>query len=133
MNFNKYVAQNIPFVLGGRSADGLDCWGLVQLFYKEQMGIAVPDYQGIAAGISTKQAIATIARERDLHWELTKEPKDGDVVLARMKNHPLHVGIYKDPGQMLHIEDGAHVTIEPITGIRWKKRLLGIYRLKIFQ
>ena len=38
--FETYLG--IPWKVAGRDRDGLDCWGLVYLFYKERFGIALP-------------------------------------------------------------------------------------------
>ena len=42
---NTYI--EIPFMAHGRDKNGLDCWGLIWLTYKEQRGIILPSYDEV--------------------------------------------------------------------------------------
>src|SRR3546814_18876664 len=39
----------IPFVDDGKTRAGVHCWGLLQMYYAEQLGITLPDYPLTAA------------------------------------------------------------------------------------
>lgn len=130
MNFNHYVDSCIPFKEKGRGYEGLDCWGLVALFYKEQMGIDLPDYLSVYENTKDKKIAETIIAEKSVKWESVDNPINGDVVLCRMRRRPMHVGVFQSPHYMLHIEDGQTPQTEKINGAKWEKRILGYYRLK---
>ena len=130
MDFNYYIEQNIPFKEKGRALDGLDCWGLVRLFYKREMGIDLDDKSSDYADTSDPIIADLVAKDRFENWIEAEKPASGDVVLCRMRNRPMHVGVYMDGGFMLHIEGGNTAKVEKIDGLKWKRRILGIYRLK---
>lgn len=130
MNYNYYIEQNIPFLEKGRTEIGLDCWGLIQLFYKRELNIVLPGYTECYKTTKDSSIADKIFSESLTNWENVDEPQNGDVVLCRMRNRPMHVGVYKEPGFMLHIEEGCSPILERLDGIKWQKRILGIFRLK---
>ena len=120
----------LPFAEHGRDRTGVDCWGLVRLVLGERFGVALPchgtDYRSTldADGLG-----ALIAREMRPAWRPVDGPgRAGDVALLRLRGAPMHVGVVVAPGVMLHVEQGIDSVIERSDGLRWKKRLLGIYR-----
>lgn len=129
VDFNKYVTAEIPYRIEGRDYDGIDCWGLVWLFYKEQMGVIVERYDDPYA-IKKDYGIAlTLMRVLKREWSRVEDPRDGDVVLAKDKGHPIHVGVYKHLNKMLNIREGKTPIIESLETLEWKHNLLGFYRL----
>jgi len=83
---------------------GANCYGLVKLFYREYLGIDIPELR-VHSDHSNK-VWATYLREINDNWKTVKEPKIYDVVaMAQDKKHPRivqHVGIYLGNGKVLH-------------------------------
>lgn len=129
MNFNYYIESQIPFVEKGRDESGLDCWGLVKLFYKYEFDIDLLDYTECYKDTKDTKIAETIDIEKN-EWYKVSTPRNGDVILCRIVGRPMHVGIYKEHDKMLHIETGSDVCIETIGNSKWNKRILGIYRHK---
>jgi len=128
VDFNRYVIEELPYQIGGRSRDGIDCWGLVWLFYKEQMGIEIPKYDDPYQTKSDYDLALYLMRCKKTNWQKVDEPQNGDVVLAKDMSHPIHVGIYKERNKMLNIRAQGTPVIEPLDGMEWKHNLLGFYR-----
>ena len=103
ISVDEYIG--IPYELGGCDRDGLDCWGLVRLVYKEKIGQTLPDF-----GSPTIEAgDVQLAIQAGLSYELsttTNEPEDLDVVIARRRVLSHHAGIYVGGG-VLHASSPA--------------------------
>lgn len=128
---NEYTG--IPFVTGGRSMKGVDCWGLLTIVMEEQFNILVPinDQYSYGNREEIEEAAAAIIHESEKSiW--TEIPEDdallGDVVLMRIANLPLHIGIVVGPKWMLHSERNIDSMIEKYDNLLWVNRVLGIYR-----
>lgn len=124
----------IPYVNAGRDRNGIDCWGLVRLFYFEQYKIelvsggadyAAEDGSNVFAKL-TSEAMAEATQE----WERTDNPNAGDIVLLRILGYPSHIGIVVSPGKMLHARSGIDSAIESIESGAWRHRIDGYYRHK---
>jgi cell wall-associated NlpC family hydrolase len=111
MDVSEYLA--VPFVDGGRTLDGWDCWGCVWWLLAHRFDVRVPSY--------TKRPQGTPAP-----W-LQIEPGDervGDVLLFR----PLHAGLIIKRGRFIHSAEGKGTVVERYKGLMWKKRIEGFYR-----
>lgn len=83
---------------GGRKFPDLDCWGLVLDYYREQLGVTLPEYTDLAQS----------SMGRALSWELQagrfirlEYPEDHAVVALFSGGRLYHVGIYLS-GKILH-------------------------------
>ena len=115
----------LPFKPDGRDRSGCDCWGLVCIVYKEQLGISLPEYRGIFKdqSISSLKAAARAYAIGKEAWQKVSKPEPFDVVMVRSGIYTWHVGIAIDQANMLHIMSGINSIIEPFTGIQWKNRV----------
>jgi cell wall-associated NlpC family hydrolase len=121
----------LPYKPGGRDRSGIDCWGLLQLVWREQFGIALPDYDGPLwerGASAAAVAEAAIAYSRQFVPVAPGAERCGDGVLFRMLGRPIHVAAVVEPGIMLHVDDSADSCIEEYTSIRWSRRIIGLYR-----
>ena len=120
----------LPFRAHGRDWDGVDCWGLVRLVLADQFGTRLPSYAGGYASVEDAEDIGRLIRGEMGPWREVApgEVQAGDVVLMRLLNQPMHVGVVVATNWMLHIEDGIDACLERYDGQRWCQRVMGIYR-----
>ena len=121
---------DLPFKEDGRDRSGVDCWGLCRLPYLDRLGIALPEKQGIFTDRSDEclSRVAAEMEEEARRWTKVETPREYDLVLMRKGPLYCHVGLYVGSRQMLHICAGINSTVEPITGLRWRHRIVGFYR-----
>lgn len=122
--------SDVFFKERGRTREGVDCWGLVCLFYKDFFNIELEDHLDCYSSVTDRTIAVRAQREIETVWQNVKEPRKGDVILCRLAGRPMHVGLYIPIGNMLHIERGSYPVIEELGGIKWKNRILGFYRHK---
>lgn len=128
----EWVAQyvGLPYVPGGRSRAGVDCWGLLTLVWNEQFGVPLPEYEGRRWDRGPIEGLAEDAgRYASQFIEVPPgEERLGDGLLLRLIGHPLHVGLVVAPGKMLHGYIGSDSCVEEYRSWRWAKRIQGFYR-----
>ena len=121
----------IPFLCDGRTRSGLDCGGLAMLAYREQLGIALPDYLGTLTDLSEvglKRASANISAELS-RWVPVSIAQPFDIISFRKSAiESCHVGIACSRTEMLHIIYGINACVEEFTGLKWGRKISGIYR-----
>lgn len=129
---NDYIG--LPFKEHGRDRDGVDCWGLVRLVLADQFGTPLPSYADGYGSTEDAEDIGRLVRGEMGPWRqlVSGEERPGDVVLMRLLNQPMHVGVIVAPrlagSWMLHIEDGIDACLETYDGAKWRRRVLGLYR-----
>lgn len=133
MNISKYVG--IPWNPVGRDVEsGLDCWGLVRLFYQQEMGISLPSYSNISAEETGKEDCSVVIMNSETYKQFDRvggEPELGDILIFNMLGTPIHVAIALDNATMLHAHKSAQgVVVEQFKSSTWNRRLEGIYRWK---
>jgi hypothetical protein len=125
MDYNKYIG--LPYQENGRNEQGIDCWGLARLFYKNELNIDLPSYSELYDGSYDPKAVAAISYYKD-SWTKVTNPEIGDLCLFRIMNELSHVGVYIGNSKFLHSRDGKDSVIESINSPMWFSRLEGFYR-----
>jgi hypothetical protein len=100
----EFISEYIgtPFLYNGRSKSGVDCYGLVWLWYKEVNDIILPDW--VCADQSRawiSDFMSPIIRD---YLEPLAAPMDGAIALGRRREQTNHVGIFFNRG-IFHIAE----------------------------
>lgn len=119
----KYIG--IPYVVNGRDFDGIDCYGLVRLVYKEELGIDLPSFA--EEGINPERTQELISQYKE-GWEPTENIQAGDVVIFRVMGVDAHIAIAVSSTHFLHARQGYNSAIESFDSPKWKTRLVGSYK-----
>lgn len=133
---SRYIG--IPYAERGRDRDGIDCYGLLRLVYREQLGVDLPSYAD-AYDPKDRADIARVIGERLTGWYPVwtrasgvpldeREVRPGDGVRLRILGDDCHVGVVLDPPWFLHAQAGTLSCRERWDSPRWTRRLLGVYR-----
>lgn len=125
---NEYI--RIPFKERGRERDGVDCWGLARLIYRDRLNIDLPSLSEYEH-TKDKVKISDIIRSESHMWEhvVKDEEKPYDIAVFRMLGQPMHVSIVVEPGLMIHCERGSGVYLTYYyTEQQWDRRLEGFFR-----
>jgi cell wall-associated NlpC family hydrolase len=108
------VIDSCPYVglayrRGGRERPAVDCWGLVRLVYREQLGIELDPH---ATDPDLGRAIVA---ERSA-WAAVPpaSAKPGDVVLVKRPGQPFHVGVLLAGRRLLHADEPFGVAVERV-------------------
>lgn len=130
MNLLRYIG--IPYVVGGESFEGADCYGIAKLYSKNELGIQLPSYMYSELD---NEAVAEIAIKSALSgfgvgWEKVEVPQHGDVVLFRIFGREVHCGIMLSETEFLHSLKGRMSCIEDLTHQNWSHRKTGVIRWK---
>lgn len=125
-------AFDIPYKPFGRDANGMDCWGLVILCYKELLGIDIPAYQDIVLSSMSnyKQTASQIQQQIQSYFPFKEVDKAqfGDFILINILGEPLHIGFALDGNTMLHTTHRTGVVSESYRGLKWQRRIKAYYR-----
>lgn len=124
----------LPWRAGGRTRDGVDCWGLYRLAATEALGLPLPDHDGLAwdAGVRA-QGIARAAEAFASRFVRVAPgcEQAGDAATFRIGGLPIHVGMVLAPGIMLHIEEGQTSCLARYTAAAWERRLHSFHRCTV--
>ena len=126
MSLTHYIG--LKYSSKGRTVAGVDCWGLVYLFYKNELGLSVPAYDGDYTDSNDRKSVSITIKENIKNWRKVEEPEYGDMLLFNILGLPLHTAVYIGNGDFLHAFQNTNSCIERLKSITWNRRLVGIYR-----
>lgn len=125
MKYNKYIG--LPYAANGRDESGIDCWGLVRLFYKQEYSIELPSYTEEYAGAYDTRILGMMDLYKN-NWAQVSQPEVGSVIVFNILGEPFHVGIYIGEGKFIHARDGMDSVVDSVASPRWVKRIEGYYK-----
>jgi cell wall-associated NlpC family hydrolase len=122
----KYIG--IPYKHKGRTLkDGLDCWGLVLLIYKD-LGYKLRDLDDYEMSGHLKGHNYFEPRDE---WVMNGVPKPYDVALfLNTEGIAYHAGVITPDLKMIHASKNVGVQIVPLDAVLKKIRIDGYYNLK---
>lgn len=121
---NKYIG--IPYKNAGRDVDGIDCWGLARLVYKQEFDIDLPSFNSYSEG-DTAHIQELIAQYQE-GWIETTQVVPGTLVLLRIRGSNTHIGIAISDTHFLHAREGQDSSIESFSSTHWNKRITGYFK-----
>lgn len=117
----------IPYKFGGRDFEGVDCLGLVWLYFRRK-GLEFPDSDGLPLeGEVHPDYLERVTRALDAIARPVSEPKEDDIVVMRLPGGYVHLGVMVDDVRMLHVLKGRPSCVVPLR--RFRSRIVSIYRL----
>jgi cell wall-associated NlpC family hydrolase len=112
----------------GRDRDGLDCWGLVVMVMREQLGLEVDEFP-IAKESGTAEWPEVERREAQpfdvcVMYSIWRHPLRG------LQRAPIHCGLVAPRARVLHIERHTACVCIPIARLEQRNRIKGFYRYR---
>jgi cell wall-associated NlpC family hydrolase len=121
----------IPFVSGGRTRSGADCYGLVRLVRAEQFGDVLPllsnDYTDANNVAETEKLMRT--HRPILAGTQVTCPEAGDICVLKFRGLPTHLGIYTGGGLLLHTLKGTGSVLQRTSDLHMVGRVEGWYHV----
>lgn len=121
----------IPFLSGGRTREGCDCYGLLRLILKEQYGINFPLLDGKYEDALDKDHIKNLFHEYIplLCGEKISGPEEKAIAVIRTQGLATHVAIYAGDGNIIHTMLYTGTVCERLSSPMLKGRVEGWYRV----
>lgn len=125
MQLEKYIG--LKYKEKGRDYDGLDCYGLVRLIYKNEFQIDLPSFSSEYVQEDRDRIQELIAQYKE-GWEQIEQPEVGSIVLFRVLGSDSHVGVVVNDSQFIHVRENKDSAIENLDSPYWKKRIVGFFK-----
>lgn len=110
------------YEVGGRGPS-FDCYGVVVRFYRDVMGVCLPEWDWDGGVLSAAKIIKAAAA---VEFRKLPKPFDGCLVKADRGNLPAHVGIYYF-GRVLHCAEKSGAVFEPISQFEMQFKTVEFY------
>ena len=120
----------LPILRHGRDFTGVDCYGLVWLWHRENRYRTLPDFRNDLPGEPTPGEVANVFEAgRSLPaFKRVDDPQNGDIIFLRINGLPSHCGLVIGIGRFLHVSQNHASSIEYWTAPAWADRVIGFYR-----
>jgi len=125
----KYLG--IPYKHGGDSMDGLNCYGLIKLFYMQEFNVELFDYRYEENW--DKKGFNYIQEKYRSQWQKVDKPTPYCGVGFRLPGHSIehHLGIIlPDLNSFLHSPLNQESRVESLANPTWGKAVTGYYQHK---
>ncbi len=113
----------------GRDRSGLDCYGLLLLFYSEQLNIKIPDFH-----YENKDKAFTFSSLKQTYWSLferIESPNKYDLAAFTQLGGKLtnHIGIMIDDNSFLHVPKDQMVIVSKLSHKQYQKAFKGFFKI----
>jgi len=127
-NVSSYMT--IPFEEKGRSHEGIDCYGLIFLIFREQFGIDLPSYTEDYTTTHDKASVSALMMRESMDWPEIPlaRARPGDVMILRVQGQPWHCGLIVDPPHFVHAVRVVGTVRARWDSALWEKRIMGVHR-----
>lgn len=105
MSANLQLYLTSIYMKGARAYPYLDCWGLVEMYYRRELHIDISRlraYETLENGLNAQS-----------NFKRIEKPIDNCVVIYLLRGKAIHCGIFLD-NNLLHTNERFNCTIEPI-------------------
>jgi hypothetical protein len=111
----------LPWWEGGGDRNGVSCWGLAALVYRERCGTDLPAYSERMDAAERLEIEAILKGGQAWPWRSVAagEERELDLVTFAVKGMESHVGIVAWSGRMLHVSKGGTSRIERYREEKW--------------
>lgn len=115
---NRFYRQwkGVPYAYGGYSKRGIDCSGLVKIFYDKEFNIILP---------RTTKSMSKIGEEISDREDWSA----GDLIFFKTGWRTRHVGIYMSNNKFMHASTRKGVMISKVQGY-WEDKFWQVRRVK---
>lgn len=127
MDLKRYM--QVPFAEKGRDVSGWDCWGVAVVLYKDFLDIDLPLYVEDYVSTRQKDVLGTLITDQLRQmWTPVLDPDVFDIISIRLRNRPMHIGVYLGKRKFIHALGDVGTVIERTNSIAWQNRIMGYYR-----
>lgn len=127
---SRYIG--LPWVPGGRTRDGADCYGMAFLVYQEVLGIELRSYDEGYVTAEEREDIAELIAGGTARgpWRevALDDAREFDGIIIRRGGFASHIGIVVAPGLMLHATARRTSCVERYLDGRWRPAIACVLR-----
>jgi cell wall-associated NlpC family hydrolase len=132
-NLNEFLKKMmaIPYVHKGRGYDGADCGGAIMIFYRDFLGITLPDFNiDYDEDWTLKSDKSLFIENYYKFFDKVDKPESFDIILFQNKRGiAYHGGIVLSNGKFLHLSKSG-VSINRYSEETFQRSLNGFYHYK---